>query len=146
MTQTEYEKLPREHKNRIIVIDPPTGTREYRWLMTPNPTEDAARARAVDVWTIWNDYQSNETKANRDWKGQTLTAKAPRIDEIEGGGKLTIHMYGPGFDRVQLDLKHDDEALELRPGHTVYARCRVDGMFLGYALLFKNCKLMAVAD
>ena len=52
--------------------------------MTPNPTEDAARARAVDVWTIWNDYQSNETKANRDWKGQTLTVKAPRIDEIEG--------------------------------------------------------------
>ena len=59
----------------------------------PSPTP----VKPIDPRDIWNDYLSNETRANKTWKGDWLTLKLGPIDEIEDGGRVRMNMDTLGW-------------------------------------------------
>lgn len=129
-------EVPRVDADGNPVRDPDTGYPIIDLIETPMPNP------AIKVTKIWDDYQNNETKANHDYKGKKLIVRA-NIDEIDDGGKVLQWPFGQkGFRRIELDFKDDDEVLEFFRGDTVVAECEGNGLQLGYALTFKDCKLL----
>ena len=155
VTPAEYERMKaRGELSRYMVVEKSSigssSVEEYILypLPTPDPTETAVKASAVEVMDIWYDYKANETKANHDWKGRTVVIHSLYFDEIEEKGQIIRYPAGLGMDRIVMDLKDDREAFDLRPGTSqpLYLECKVRGLVLDFALTFNNCRLLAIGQ
>lgn len=106
------------------------------------PTETAALepAETVNARDIWNDYQENETRANKEWKDKKLLISLGRISSIEEGGKVLKDMDSIGFSHIELDFRNDDDVLDLSRGDTVIAVCELRGFQLDTWLEFYRCE------
>ena len=94
----------------------------------------------IDPRVIWDDYLSNETNANKTWKGDWLLLRMGPIDEIEDGGRVLIYMDEFGWNHIELDFKNDDDVLDLRRGDTGIVECKLSGFELDSWLNFKDCR------
>ena len=111
---------------------------------TPSPTSTIIASPTplalIDPRRIWDDYLSNETRANRTWKGDWLALKMGPIDEIEDDGRVLMYVDGSVWNYIELDFKNDDDVIELNRGDTVIAICKLSGFELDSWLNFKDCK------
>ena len=103
-----------------------------------NDTEPPERVNALDIWDA---YLINETRANVDYKGRDLLVQLDRIDEIESDGKILRYMGMFQWEHIELDFKNDEDVLDLNPGRSIEAVCRLRGFQLDLWLQFNNCRL-----
>ena len=101
---------------------------------------NATPVRPIDPRVIWDDYLSNETRANRTWKEDWLTLRMGPIDEIEDGGRVLMYMDQIGWNHIEMDFKDDDDVLHLARGDFVTAVCKLSGFELDSWLNFKDCR------
>lgn len=94
----------------------------------------------VNALTIWGDYETNETRANIQWKEIWLRVQLDTISEIESGGKVQKYMNSSGSSHIELDFKEDADVLPLNPGQSITAICKLSGFELDSRLNFKDCR------
>ena len=90
--------------------------------------------------TIWREYESNETRANQLYKQGWLTVQLDTITEIESGGDVRMNVDSFGFNYISLDFKNDNDVLDLNPGESITAVCKLSGFQLDSWLNFKDCR------
>ena len=93
-----------------------------------------------NVYQIWDDFEANETRANKMYKGIWLTVQLDQITKIESGGKVQMDMDSIGWSHVELDFRNDDDVLHLDPGQSITAICKLSGFELDAWLNFKDCR------
>ena len=98
-----------------------------------NPEE----APQIDAIAIWNSYQSNETLADKQYKGKWFRVRMENVDKIEADGKVKKRTDSMG--NIVLDFRDDDDVLELRPGQSVEAFCKLSG-YDWSGLQFRYCR------
>lgn len=96
---------------------------------------------AVNAQQVLKDYQTNETAANYNWKGKRLLVTLDGIDEIEDGGRVIKYLGDFGFDHIQLDFNDVRDVIDLVPGATVTANCRLEGFQMDSWLEFDDCSI-----
>ena len=101
------------------------------------PPEPSEPVNAID---IWNDYQENETRANKEWKGKKLLVTLERITSVQDGGKVQRYMDAAGFSHIELEFKNDDDVVDLNRRDTVTAVCELRGFQLDTWLEFHRCE------
>ena len=101
---------------------------------------DATPPPFVNAQAIWREYESNETRANNPYKNIWLRVQLDTISKVESGGKVQMYMDSSGFNHIELDFKHDDDVLELNPGQSVTAICKLSGFELDSWLNFRDCR------
>ena len=100
----------------------------------------------INVRTIWNDYENNETRANKTYKTGWLQVEMGYIDKIEDMGKVRMDMDDFGWSHVELDFKNDDDVLGLEPGQSLIAVCKLSGFELDSWLNFKDCRFPSAEE
>lgn len=96
---------------------------------------------AVNAQQVLEDYQTNETAANFNWKGKRLLVTLDGIDEIEDGGRVIKYLGDFGFDHIQMDFSDVRDVIDLVPGATVTANCRLEGFQMDSWLEFDDCSI-----
>ena len=94
----------------------------------------------VNAMTIWREYEANETRANHIYKQGWLTVELDTISEIESGGDVRMNVDSSGFNHISLDFKNDNDVLDLNPGQSIVAVCKLSGFQLDIWLNFKDCR------
>lgn len=102
--------------------------------------QELTMARQTDALEIWEDYQTNETRANSLHKGKWFRIKLEHISEIESGGRVRMHKNTYGSDYIELDFKNDEDVLHLRQGQSLVAICKLSGFDLDSWLRFEKCR------
>ena len=97
-------------------------------------------ARQTNALEIWEDYQTNETRANSLHKGKWFRIKLELISEIESDGRVLMHTNTYGTDYIELDFKNDEDVLHLRQGQSLVAICKLSGFDLDSWLRFEKCR------
>ena len=103
------------------------------------PTRTLEPLIEVNAERVLNDYRTNETAANVNWKGKRLLVTLQVIDEIEDGGKV-IKRVGFGLNHIQMDFTDINDVIHLTPGDSITANCKLDGFQLDTWLEFSDCK------
>ena len=98
-----------------------------------NP-EEVAQVNAI---AILNSYQSNETLADKQYKGKWFRVRLENVDKIEAGGK--VKKRTDSFDDIVLDFRDDNDVLKLRPGQSMEAFCKLSRYEWG-DLQFRYCR------
>ena len=104
------------------------------------PRESAPPTRLYDVIEIWNEFEANETRANKTYKGIWLTLRMERISKIESGGRVQMDVDTLGGNHIEFDFKNDDDVVPLNPGQSVTAICKLSGFVLDSWLNFRDCR------
>ena len=95
----------------------------------------------VNAQQVLEDYQTNETAANFNWKGKRLLVTLDDIDEIEDGGRVIKYVGSFGFDHIEMDFNDVRDAIDLVPGASVTANCRLEGFQMDSWLEFSDCSI-----
>ena len=107
-----------------------------------NPTlgsPTAEPAIQVNAEQILSDYKENETAANFNWKGKRLLVTLDGIDEIEDGGRVLKYLGSFGIDYIEMDFNNVRDVIDLVPGNSVTANCRLEGFQMDSWLEFNDC-------
>ena len=94
----------------------------------------------INAMTVWREYESNETRANQLYKQGWLTVQLDNITKIESGGDVRMDVDSFGFNYISLDFKNDNDVLDLNPGQSITAVCKLSGFQLDSWLNFKDCR------
>ena len=106
----------------------------------PNSTTSEPVTK-VNAQEILKDYQTNETAANINWKGKRLLVTLDNIDEIEDGGRVIKYSDTLGWSHIQMDFTRNLDVVDLIPGNSVTANCRLEGYQMDSWLEFSDCSI-----
>ncbi len=122
----------------VAVLVPLTVACGFGAEVAPTP---APNARPVHVLHIWDDYQQNEPRANKEWKKRWIYLEMP-VDVVENEGAV-FYLTGYPFalsERALMRFTDEERLIEIEPGQQLYATCRLSGLILGYLLSFRDCQ------
>ena len=89
---------------------------------------------------MYDEYQRNETRANRMYRDRWLTVLLTGISRIDDNGLVLKSMGGFGMYSIHMDFKNDSEVIPLNPGDSVTAVCKAQGWKWDSYLSFTDCR------
>ncbi len=113
-------------------------------VATPEPT--STPMSTINVRTIWNEYENNETRANKTYKAGWLQVEMTYIDKIEDEGRVLMNMDDFGWSHIELDFKNDDDVLDLDSGQSIVAVCKLSDFQLDSWLNLKDCRFPSAEE
>ena len=104
------------------------------------PAVTVTPPQVVDPMQVWNDFAENETRANERYKGKWLQVTLSSISKIEDNGRVQMNVDEFGFNHIELDFRDDSDVIDLNPGQSITAVCKLYGFQLDSWLEFNECR------
>ena len=88
------------------------------------------------------DYLSNESRANADYKGKWATINASPVSRVESGSEVLVdyRWYFSLPVQAQMKFKREEDTYDIREGSSVTAVCKIKGITLNTWLRFDHCE------